>query len=46
LKKSLVTFAIFATFVVHDAAQSQKFTVVEASIGDMQRALQQHRSSR
>ena len=43
MKKSLVTFAIFATFVVHDAAESQKFTVVEASIGEMQRALQQHR---
>ena len=43
MKKSLVTLAIFAAFVIYGSTQSQKFTVVEASISDMQKALQQHR---
>src|ERR1051325_6520829 len=43
MKKSLVTLAIFAAFVIYGSTQSQKFTVVEASISDMHKALQQHR---
>src|ERR1041385_2225573 len=43
MKQSLVTLAIFVTFVTYGSTQSQKFTVVEASISDMQKALKQHR---
>jgi amidase len=38
-----VSFVAIVVFVIFVAAQPRRFTVVEASITDMQRALQQHR---